>query len=656
MCGIAGYFFGNKSYGWKVDLSNVATFIEHRGPDDSGIFENRASGVGLVHTRLSIQDISSRGHQPMSSEDRNYVLVYNGEIYNFLELRDELQQIGYNFASESDTEVVLKLCQICCSQGVGIEGALKKFNGIFSLAFWDAKSQTIMLARDPLGVKPLYYSQTSKGFIFASEIKALQWLLKNDLDFCFNLDKSAIGHYLSFLWCPGDSTPLTAVKKLEPGEVLYVRKGLIFQKYKWYSLPTFRVKQEPMSARSAIKKARDHLRHAVQRQLVSDVPVGAFLSGGLDSSSVVAFARQQVPNIQCFTIKSKGQKEDGLVDDFPYAVEVARHLNVPLNVVEIDATRMAHDLSYMVSKLDEPLADLAPLNVFYISRLARENGIKVLLSGTGGDDILTGYRRHYAVTLEKYWSWLPRPVRQCLKSLTQQLSQDNAWQRRLTKAFESADLDSDARLINYFRYTEKKDLIPLYTRDFKSEVDSKSDDNPMDEFLKDIPSDRVMLDRMLALDQRFFLADHNLIYTDKMSMAVGVEVRVPFLDLDFVEFAAKLPVAFKQCGSDSKWVLKKAMEPYLPRKIIYRPKTGFGAPIRQWIRSELKDFVLDILSEDSLRRRGLFEPSAVHRLIRANYEGKLDASHTILSLVCVELWCRNFIDNRGSIALAHPNV
>ena len=379
------------------------------------------------------------------------------------------------------------------------------------------------------------------------------------------------------------------------------------------------------------------------------MPLGAFLSGGLDSSAIVALAREQNPDIRCFTIETQGGQEAGATDDLPYALRVAEHLGVPLDVVRIDAGRMAGDLERMVAQLDEPLADPAPLNVLYISQLAREHGIKVLLSGAGGDDLFTGYRRHRALMAERWWSWLPGPMRQGLAKATGALDQRSALGRRLAKLFSGAGLADDARLVNYFRWAGRADLERLYSAEFEAALGESRAEAPMLEFLRELPPETSRLERMLALEQRFFLADHNLLYTDKMSMAVGVEVRVPFLDLELVEFADRIPAHLKQRGREGKWVLKKAMEPYLPRDVIYRPKTGFGAPLRRWMRFDLREMLGDLLSAESLQRRGLFEPNAVQRLIADNDAGRVDASYTLLSLLCIEIWCRTFLDQVGAV-------
>jgi asparagine synthase (glutamine-hydrolysing) len=319
-------------------------------------------------------------------------------------------------------------------------------------------------------------------------------------------------------------------------------------------------------------------------------------------------------------------------------------LDVPLNVVSIDSNRMAGDLERMVAQLDEPLADPAPLNVLYISQLARDQGMKVLLSGAGGDDLFTGYRRHRALQAERFWRWLPQGLRSGLAQRTAGLNQHRAFTRRLAKLFSGAALEGDERLVEYFRWAREADLLALYTPEARHALGAELAATPMLDFLQPLPNGVAPLDRMLAVEQRFFLADHNLTYTDKMSMAVGVEVRVPFLDLELVEFAARIPMSLKQRGSEGKWILKKAMEPFLPHEVIYRPKSGFGAPLRRWMQNDLRELLGDLLSVNSLKRRGLFEPTAVQRLIAANDAGKVDASYTLLSLLCIEIWCRTYLD------------
>lgn len=630
MCGIAGFQGAFES---KL-LEQMGNAISHRGPDDAGEWHAPEFGVGLVHRRLSIIDLSPLGHQPMLAELGSAVIVFNGEIYNFRELRRELEAQGYSFRGDSDTEVLLVLYR---ARG---EAMLSMLNGIFAFAIYDRTDQTLFLACDSMGVKPLYFSEGSGGFIFASELKAL---LASDA-VSRELDVVTLFRTLGFLWSPGGATPFKGVQRLGPGEALQVKGQRIVRRWIWAS-STWAAEPLVLTAAQAIQQVQNGVRTAVHRQMVADVPVGAFLSGGLDSSAVVAMAREVSASIDCFTIDTGTMQDKGVTDDLPYARQVARHLGVKLHEIRVDSSQMALDLEQMVFQLDEPLADPAPLNVLYISQLARQQGVKVLLSGAGGDDLFTGYRRHRALMLERYWAWLPVTMRAGLRQISACLSQDHAWSRRVTKAFSQADWFADKRLSGYFLWTDAERVLELFAPEHRVALAGEVMAAPLENYLATLPSKLSSLKRMLALEQRFFLSDHNLLYTDKMSMAAGVEVRVPFLDNHLVWLANALPSHYKQNGREGKWILKKAMEPYLPQNVIYRPKTGFGAPLRHWLRHELRELVDDMLSATTLRKRGLFDATVVAKLIADDRAGRVDGAYTILGLVCIEIWCRKFLDN-----------
>jgi asparagine synthase (glutamine-hydrolysing) len=396
-----------------------------------------------------------------------------------------------------------------------------------------------------------------------------------------------------------------------------------------------------------VQQVQAHVQRAVERQMVADVPVGAFLSGGLDSSAVVAFARQCVParKLQCFTIgfRDDAVRREGMAEDLPYARRVADALDVELHTIYV-GPEMVQQLEKMIYYLDEPQADPAPLNALFISQLARQHGIKVLLSGAGGDDIFTGYRRHYALLQEKYWSWMPQMVRRGLRCTTHLIPTSIPFGRRLTKAFQYADYEGDERLVSYFYWIDPHIQRSLYTTELHTYLADLAPATPLLAALTCLPENAPDLNRMLYLEGKFFLADHNLNYTDKMSMAAGVEVRVPLLDPELIALAARLPIAFKQRGRVGKWIFKKAMEPYLPREVIYRSKSGFGAPLRSWLRHELRPMAEALLSETTLKRRGLFDPKAVQRLIERDRQGRLDGAYTIFALMCIELWAQIFVD------------
>jgi asparagine synthase (glutamine-hydrolysing) len=652
MCGILGISTKVNSDKSQIGFNHLLSIenfkksiasIDHRGPDGSGEECFVDDGVFLGHTRLSIQDLSSAGGQPMKSRDEKLVITFNGEIYNFPKLKTKLHELGYVFSSDTDTEVIINLYA-----EYGLE-CFSMLDGIFALAIYDRDKDILVVARDGLGIKPLYYYSDETSFVFSSEIKALEGLLDQSN---LSLDKSNINRYLTFQWCPGEGTPFTEVKMHDPGVVTVISNGEIISKKSFYRLPIVFPKNKNINMRvnDVIAGLDTNLRIAVHDQMLSDAPVGAFLSGGLDSTSIVAFAKEIDPNITCFTIDSQSSSNDGMVDDLPYARAAAKFLDVPLEIVTVDSDSLVKNLEKMVWMLDEPLGDPAPLNVLYISELAKKDGMKVLLSGAGGDDIFTGYRRHQAITFDKKLQMLPKCILSGLEQVTGKLDKRVTLFRRLAKLFNGSALIGDARIINYFKWIDQRSLSSLYTADFRQEIANDLAEQPMLDFLKTAHSDSTDLDRMLALEQRFFTTDHNLLYTDKMSMATGVEVRVPLLAKNLVEFAATIPDNMKQKGREGKWIFKKTMEPYLPKEIIYRSKTGFGAPLRDWLKVELSDYVADLLGHSSLAARGLFDSERVRRLVVSNNSGEIDASYTIFSLMCIEIWCRQHLDMAPEIA------
>jgi asparagine synthase (glutamine-hydrolysing) len=661
MCGIGG-FSGQFS---PSLLAEMGTRIAHRGPDDMGekLLLHENNKVGLVHRRLSIIDLSADGQQPLtvncacceSSAENRLWLTYNGELYNYQELRAELISKGHQFKSKTDSEVLLHLY---AEEGIDM---LKRLNGIFAFAIYDGRHTQqnnalqcgdLFLARDGVGVKPFYYTETASGFLFASEIKAL--LASSEVS--TDIDLTAMHYYLAYLWCPGQQTALQNVKKLQPGEALIIRKGKIAKRWFFYDFPYAGIQSE--SSEAIAQQLEKHLSTAVNRQLIADVPVGAFLSGGLDSSSIVAMMKKKNPDqlINCYCIGFKqGMESEGHEDDLPYAKTVARHLNVKLNVLEVEADIINH-LQKMIYHLDEPQADPAPIHVYLIAQAARRDGVKVLLSGAGGDDIFSGYRRHQALQLDPLWKWMPLPLRKKLSHYARHIleggqtkaSLKNPRVRRLAKLFAHTDVPVDRRIASHFMWSTETLRRNLYTADMSAHLGDTDTLAPLLDSLTRIAAEKNSLNRMLYLEGKHFLADHNLNYTDKLSMAAGIEVRVPLLDPDLIQFAAQIPAKFKQKGNTGKAIFKKAMEPYLPKSIIYRPKSGFGAPLRRWLHNELQEYVHDTLSEASLKRRGIFDPKAVTQLLHWDKQGRVDASYTIFSLLCIEIWAKIFVDTRAA--------
>ena len=627
MCGIVGCILSSDPASLLNWLHVARSALAHRGPDDFGDFVDQSHGIGLAHTRLAILDVSPLGHQPMASADGRWQLVFNGEIYNFQELRDQLVASGVSFRGQSDTEVLLALWQQRRA------ACLPQLNGMFAFAIWDSLERELVVVRDPSGIKPLFYAQLPQGLIFASEAKALAPLLPSSSP----PQADSLLRQLSFLWYPGPGTLHPLIRSLEPGSLLLCRPGEPAVRSSWCA-PIPPARPQLRHRQAATQATLAHLRTAVHRQMVSDVPLGAFLSGGLDSSAVVALARERDPQLQCFTIVNPGAAEAGFADDLPYARRVARHLGVSLTEVEIQPSDLAADLRWLLAQLDAPVADPAPLNVVHICRAARSQGIKVLLSGAGGDDLFTGYRRHLALQAEMLWGWWPRPLRRGLRLATGRLSQRSPLGRRLARSFELSDADPEQRLIHYFRWGTPARLRRLLSEPLQHHLHDPTASAPLQDWLAQLPPGLSRLQQMLALEQRFFLADHNLHYTDAMSMAAGVEVRVPFLDPELLALSWRLPDRFKQRGRCGKWALKQAMTGLLPHDVIHRPKTGFGAPLRRWLQHDLHALVADTLNPSRLAADGLFNPTAVEQLLDDQRSGRVDASYTIWSLLSIAHW------------------
>ena len=631
MCGIFGGYCTNlpENYG-----SKAIKLLEHRGPDGSGFIQKGNHFLG--HTRLAIQDVSQLGSQPMISGCGKAIITFNGEIYNVNELREDLISKGFIFKSNSDTEVLVNLYSV---YGYDL---LEKLNGIFAFAIYDIEKDNFFLARDGFGVKPLFYSSYENKFFFASELKVL--LL--DSEFRKTISIKSISSHLTFLWNPYPNTMFDGISKLEPGHAVVFDQCTLKKKWRFDNrVNNFRINN--VSIDDAVESTRFLIEQSVKKQMISDVPLGAFLSGGLDSSSIVNYAQNNYlgANLKTYTIDTSSfdKESDGNVSDLPYAQFFAKHTKVDLNVVELNSNIIVN-LEKMIYHLEEPIADIAPLNVMAISELAASNNIKVLLSGAGGDDIFSGYRRHVALEFEKYWSWLPLFLRKNIAVLSKLSSNSNHFMRRVSKALKYADYDRDLRLISYFYWLDPEIVLKLISETFQKKVSIESITSPLLNRIDEVSNDTDVLNKMLYLEQSHFLSDHNLAYTDKLGMAYGVEIRVPFLENDLVSFASSLPANFKQRGATSKWILKKAMEGVIPDNIIYRKKTGFGGPLRYWMKNDLKEYSNDLLSSQRFNDRGYFNYEKIIKLRNKDLQGKIDASYSIFSLLCMEIWFRNFSD------------
>jgi asparagine synthase (glutamine-hydrolysing) len=628
MCGILGVISNDHNYNFDEMLSKIA----HRGPDDNGTFIHE--NIKLGHQRLSIQDLSSNGHQPMFSDDNRFVIIFNGEIYNHLELRNKLST-KYLFKSNSDTETIL---YGFIEHGIDLFNML---NGIFAFSIFDTETGELIIARDHFGVKPLYYISNRSLFAFSSELKTIINFSENSE---FNL--KSLFNYLYFLWSPGEDTPIMGFKKLLPGHYIKLNihslESININKY--YDIP-FNNERLNITENQLIEELDQKLIKSVQRQLLSDVPVGFFLSGGLDSSLIVAIAKKLRPNIQttCFTIDSlSNNSSDGFVDDLFYARKVAKYLDVKLEEIKAEVN-ILKDFDKMIWHLDEPQADPAPINVLNICTRARELGFKVLLGGSAGDDLFSGYRRHQQLYFNKLLKFFPIYFFQTFYKITCFFPIRNHHIRRIRKFFSYfAPINKNQRLVSQFGWLDKKRVLELFSEKSKIILDKYDPSILLIESLNNISFKEADLNKILYLEMKYFLVDHNLNYTDKMSMATGVEVRVPYLDIELVDFTTKIPPHLKMKGLTTKYILRKVAEKYLPKDIIYRPKSGFGAPVRDWIINDLDSMIFDYLSPINIDKREIFDSKAVWKLIEDNRSGKVDASYTIWALLSIESWLRQF--------------
>ncbi len=637
MCGIFGVI--NKEEKVSRDLVQKAcNLIAHRGPDDKDYFTEGRIGFG--HRRLSIVDLSEHGRQPMISADGNYVLIFNGEIYNHLEIRHELLGSGYQFKGTCDTETLL---YGYIHYGKSI---LSRLNGIFSFAVYDKIKKEVFIARDQYGIKPLYYYHAGDTFALSSEMKTFTALDQFDK----TINYKALVDYINFLWCPGENTPFLKVKKLLPGHsLLFNLDSFSFKTECYYDVPFTGNYAANTSEKELTNTLEAKLFKAVERQLMSDVPLGFFVSGGLDSSLIAAIAQKinGGKKITAFTIDpGKEVKAEGFSYDLDYAVTLSNKLGFDLSIVNSKADILA-DFDKMIWHLDEPQADPAPLSVYNISKLARQNGIKVLLGGTAGDDIFSGYRRHQALRYNNWINKIPAGLAGVIKTASQQLDSNKPFNRRLKKILKDVGKSQNEVMAGYFSWIPLPINKSLFSNNIAGLIETHQPGDYFSSILDHIPKEKNSLNQLLYMEMKGFLPDHNLNYTDKMSMAAGVEARVPYLDVDLVNFSTTIPPELKMKGTTTKYLLKKVAEKFLPKEIIYRSKAGFGAPVRKWIVSDMDEMIQERLSPARLNNRGIFNSNAVQQLIEDNKSGKVDGSYTVWSLLAIESWMEQFVDGKA---------
>ncbi len=633
MCGIHGLIqLDGRAVqpAWLTAMGDVTT---HRGPDDEG--QHIDGHCGIAMRRLSIIDLAG-GHQPISSADGALTIVCNGEIYNYRELRAELQALGHVFKTGSDSETLL--------HGYAAWGdeVVQRLNGMFDFALWDARRRRLLIGRDRLGVKPLYVLQDGQRLAFATEAKALLQLPGVRTE----LNRDALADYLHLGYVPAPLSIFKGIRKLPPATLLAVEDGQV-REWRWWRLSG--QVDSRVSETEWVQRIRDGIDRSVHMQMVSDVPIGAFLSGGVDSSAVVAaMARHSAQPIRTYAIGFEGGAAEQLYNELPYARRVAQLFGTEHHeiVVKPDVVGL---LPKLLWHMDEPVADSAFITTYLVSEFARHD-VKVILSGVGGDELFGGYRRYLGGHYASRFHALPGWARRVASATAARLPADrhNKWlnMARLAKGFiASAEMDADQRYRSYLQVLSRETVASLLLAGHPA-----GDDRLQAAFAG--ASDGDELNRMFAVDAETQLPDDLLMLTDKMSMGVSLECRVPLLDHELVEMAAAIPGPLKVKGGRLKHLMKAALQPVLPDDILHRAKRGFGTPMGAWLKKELLAVVRELLSPAVMRQRGLFRPEAVTALLADHEANRSDGTDALLSLLNLEVWSRIYLDGRDSSDVA----
>ena len=621
MCGIGGWV-GRKD---PEAAGRMRRTIQHRGPDGEGTFED--DDATLLHERLSIIDLAG-GRQPMANEDGRFQIVFNGEIYNYRALREELLGRGHRFRTSCDTEVILHLYE---EMG---ERCPERLIGMFAFAIWDTRDRALFLARDRLGIKPLFYAESPGRFLFASELKAIlsQSGIRRELD------PEALDHYLTFMYVPAPRTIIRGVRKLPPGHTLTLRDGRCVIRPYWElpgagtiepGRPFGTAQAQPTEA--ATEELRALLQESVRCRLMSDVPLGAYLSGGLDSSLVVALmSGASDKRINTFSV---GFDEPGF-DERPYARVVADQFST--NHWELVIRRYSVEwLPTVIRALDEPVADPAAMPTYFMAGLTKPH-VTVVLTGEGADELFAGYS-HY-----KILTWADRLAILSPGAAARWIAGFRGGVAGRAAAYAGSLRDRAAAYLALKSVFTPAEKARLFTGSLRELCRTTA---PADEVVRRFlgPGDGPYLHQLLRLDLATWLPDDLLVKVDRMTMAHGVEARVPYLDHRVVEAVMRMPPSWKLRGFEGKHILRRAAAGLLPAEILRRRKTGFAVPVGEWALGEMRELVRELLGIDSVRRRGLFEPAAVAPLLDRKYYGMFERRQ-LWTLICLELWCRAFLD------------
>jgi len=615
MCGINGIF----GQGDKDTIRRMNKVLHHRGPDQEGFYID--DGIALGHKRLSIIDLSDKARQPMHYS--GLYIVYNGEIYNFKELKKGLG----SFESESDTEVILKLYHKYN------EKCLDYLRGMFAFAIWDSNKNQLFIARDRLGKKPLFYYKDKNRFIFSSEIKGI---LANP-DIKKTPDLRAINHYLSFLAIPGDQTAFEGIKRLDPGHFMVVTKDNITIKQYW----DVNFIETNKSRDYYIKNVQNLLEESVKLRMISDVPLGGFLSGGIDSSAVVALmAKNSDDPVKTFTVKFP----EVSYDESKYAQIIADKYATDHTIFEIETDAM-NILPKLATIYDEPFADSSAIPSYYISREARKH-VTVALNGDGGDESFVGYPKYLAEKASNMVSLIPKPFIRTISDLAKKMPEStsaNSKSRMLKRFLSTTTMPANKRFFNWIQIFDDQMKKEIYTEDMNTINEDNKSQSVINKHMEKVQSN--MFNKQLYTDIKLYLASDLLVKIDRASMANSLEARSPFLDHKLVEFSATIPFRIKTRGFNTKTLLKQSVKDLLPRTILKKRKQGFSIPIGSWFKNEHKSYSENILLSSRFQKRNLFRHKKVARLLEQHQTGKVDHGNRIYTLINLELWYRQFIDS-----------
>ena len=599
----------------------------HRGPDDEGYYFGKTIALGM--RRLSIIDLIT-GHQPMTNEDESVWVVFNGEIYNFPELRAQLLNKGHRFATRSDTEVIVHLYE---EEG---EDFVQQLNGMFAIALWDTKRCTLILVRDRIGIKPLHFLNSPQGVVFSSEIKSIL-----QTDYQREIDYDSLSRFFTFEYIPAPATIFKGIQKLLPGHMLVARDGNLTIRPYW-DIHYSDMSSPPMDEQSCLDGLYQRLKSSVKRRLISDVPLGVFLSGGIDSSSITALMSEVADSkIKTFAI---GFKEESF-NELEYAKIVAERFQTEHQEFVVESNLVKELVPTLIKYLDEPLADASIIPTFIISKLARQY-VTVALAGEGGDELFAGYDTYKAYQVARMYRKVPRIVRDSLvKKIVHRLPASKkrlSFEFKAKKFISGIDYPPEIANIVWWGAYNPQEKAKLFSESFTAKLNEDVFAPVAFHCANTQAVDTV--DRLGYLDLKLYLQDDLLVKSDRMSMANSLEIRVPFLDHTFVNFATAIPSSLKLKGLRTKHILRKAMHGILPPEVLSRKKIGFDIPLGVWIRHELREFVMDILSPDSMKRHGYFNHGHIDTLLKEHFQGAHNRRQLLWPLIIFQFWYSHYME------------